>query len=264
MKKIRVVIADTDKNYIEHFTGCAQINYFEQMELSTFTVQDKLEDYLQKQECDVLLYTQEFKISEYRGVRFILSEEKEPGEIDGTALLCKYQKMERIYKLLLNAYAESKESYKLHLQNQKTGTRIVTFISAAGGAGKSLCAAGFSYIQAVSGKRVLYLSTETFPTTEEFFSAEGEITLSQVFFAIKRSKGNVPMKIESALQWDRCGVSFFRPGDNPLEVLEITSQDWEELLVQLIAMNRFDVIVVDTENSLSEQMRGIMNNQTSW
>lgn len=257
--KLKVAIADEDKNYIAHFINCVQINYFEQMELSTFTSQESLEDYLQGQGCDVLLYTSSFRVEDYRGVRFVLSEKREQEEIDGIETICKYQKMEYIYKRLLNAYAESKDSYKLHLFDQKTGTRIVTFISGAGGSGKSLCAAGFSYIQAMSGKRVLYLSTETLPSTQEYFTAEGGITLSQVFFAVKRSKGNIPMKIESALQLDRSGVSFFQSGENPLELLEITSQDWEELMIQLIAMKKFDVIVVDTENALMESMGSILS-----
>lgn len=61
------------------------------------------------------------------------------------------------------------------------------------------------------------------------------------------------------MQLNSTGVSFFRSGDNPLELLEITSQDWEELMIQLIAMKKFDVIIVDTENALAESMRGILN-----
>lgn len=256
--KLKLVVADQDTCYIHHLIHCVQVNYFEKLELSAFTTQDALDHYLEAQECDALLYTPDFVMpAKYEGLCFVLASEAETSEIDGVKAICKYQKMEKIYKKILSAYAETKDSYKLNSIKEKDGTRLVTFLSASGGVGKSLCAATYSTIQAMTGKRVLYLCTELFPSTREFFKGEGEVTLSQVFFAVKRARGNVPLKIESALQISNQGVLFFQPGENPLEMLEITSEDWKELLMQLIAMKKFDVIVIDAEQAMRPAMESI-------
>ena len=99
--KIKLVVADSDSNYIRHLSSCVQINYFDRLELSTFSAQENLDDFLQKQECDVLLTTSDFVVSEYRGIRFVLTTEKGVEEVDGIRALCKYQKMEKLYKQIL-------------------------------------------------------------------------------------------------------------------------------------------------------------------
>ena len=257
--KLKLVVADHDLEYLEHFTRCIQVNYFDEIELASFSKQDKLEEYLEQNDCDVLMYSSEFETKNCQGLKFMLHAESNEGESDGVPVICKYQKMEHLYKRILGALAETKESYKLSALKEKDGTRVVSFLSASGGAGKTVSAVTYARLQALQNKRILYLSSETLSTSEEYFDSYGEVTMSQIFFAIKRSKGNIPQKIESALRVDDHGIYYFLPGDNPLELQEITGEDWKELVIQLVAMKKFDTIVVDVENPLFSSMREILD-----
>lgn len=256
--KLKLVVADSDKEYLEHFSKCVQSNYFDDIELATFSGQDTLDEYLDREECNVLLYDRGFETKEFHGVKFQLSAEPGLDEKDGVPVICKYQKLEKIYKKALGAYAETKESYRLSALKEKDGTKVVSFLSASGGAGKTVCAITYARLQALKNKRVLYLSSETLSTLGAYFPDQGDVNMSQIFFAVKRSKGNIPMKIQSALHVDQQGVYYFLPGDNPMEMLEITEEDWKELLIQLISMKLFDLIVIDIENPLQPAMGGIL------
>lgn len=256
--KLKLVVADSDMEYLEHFTRCVQSNYFDEIELATFSGQDTLNEYLDREECNVLLFDDQFETKGFQGVKFLLSAEKDVNEKNGIPVICKYQKLEKIYKKALGAYAETKESYKLSALKEKDGTKVVSFLAASGGTGKTVCAITYARLQALRNKRVLYLSSETLSTLGAYFSDQGDVNMSQIFFAVKRSKGNIPMKIQSALHVDDQGVYYFLPGDNPLEMLEITEEDWKELLIQLISMKIFDIIVVDIENPLVPAVRGIL------
>lgn len=256
--KLKVILADQDENYVKKFLRCVENNYFDEIELAVFTTKETLENYLEKNPYDSILYTEHFVEVNKRGMCFLLRDDRETAEEDDVRALCKYQKVEHIYKSILRAHAESKSNFKSQITKKDGQTQIITFLSASGGAGKSVCAATFARLQAMSGKMVLYLSIEKIPSTEELFEADGGTSLSQVMFWVKRGKGNIPMKIESSLVQDYSGVYFWKSGQNPMELADMDTNDWKELLQQIIELKKMDYIVIDTESPISNEMADIL------
>lgn len=256
--KLKIVLADKDECYVKKFLQCVENNYFDEIEMAVFTAEETLARYIESNNYDALLYTQDFKDTEKQGICFLLTEEKEAGQDDSIKTLCKYQKVERIYKQILHAHAESKSNFKSQSLKKDGETQIITFLSAAGGTGKSTVAATFARLQAMSGKAVLYLSIEKMPSTEEFFESDEGTTLSQVMFWVKRGKGNIPMKIGSSMLQDYSGVYFWKPGKNPMEIVDMLSSDWKELLQQIIELRKINYIIVDLESSMSNETTDII------
>ncbi|MCR5586702.1 MAG: AAA family ATPase [Lachnospiraceae bacterium] len=254
--KLRIVVVDKDEGYLKRITDVFQLKYFNEIEISTFTQQEKVDSFLENNDIDAVLFSEEYSLKNYKGIKFKLITEGEQKDEGGIKTLKKFQKVENIYRHILNAYAETKDNYKFQSVSAKSGTKVVTFCSSNGGVGKTTCALVYARMMGMIGKNVLYLNTEKLPSTPEYFTIPSYDkvlnTMSQVFFSVKAGKGNIPMKIESSLNIDENGVYYFVPSENPLEIMEMKADDWKQLMIQLVSMKKFDLIVVDSDTDVNE------------
>ena len=83
-------------------------------------------------------------------------------------------------------------------ENDKSS--VVIFTSPCGGVGTSTVAAACAIAHANMGKRVFYLNLEQCGTTDVFFQAEGNATMSDVIYSLKSRKANLLLKLESCIK----------------------------------------------------------------
>ena len=155
--KIRIVLADTDEKYINHFIRAFKIYYFNEVDIVTFSDSTALKKYISSRAYDILLSIASLLPEEAEGKSMILTSEMGIKEMNGRPAICKYQKIENLYKGILDTIAEQKSGITYSYETSKESP-VIAFTSAAGGVGKTTAALVYTRQLVKKGFQVMYLS----------------------------------------------------------------------------------------------------------
>jgi MinD-like ATPase involved in chromosome partitioning or flagellar assembly len=258
--RIRLAIYDSNIEFMTRLSQIFQQKYADKIDLSMFTNEDALYENLKEAHADAVLFDQSAKIrSELipEGITIgYFSHIPEVEEVEGYPAICKYQKAETIYKMILGLCAEGSSEVKL--KKSEGDARIVLFTSVQGGSGTSTAAAAYALRCAKEKKRVFYLNLERFGDSLLYFSGEGRLSFSDVIYALKSRKGNLVMKIESAAKRDPSGVDFFHSCRNAYDMFELTDEEIRSLIQGLMQTGGYEEIVIDLSGELTGRMVMLM------
>lgn len=163
--------------------------------------------------------------------------------------ICKYQRVDVIFKQILGVYSDMAANVAT-ISGENDKSSVVIFTSPCGGVGTSTVAAACAIAHANMGKRVFYLNLEQCGTTDVFFQAEGNATMSDVIYSLKSRKANLLLKLESCIKQSQEGVSYFSSTKVALDILEISYADIDTLIGNIQGMDNYDEIIVDLPFSL--------------
>lgn len=254
--KIKLAILDSDQNYIERMTSAFTGKYSDKLELYSFSNMAGAMETIAAGRIDVFIANESYDIDvkalpkRIGFAYFVDSMQQETCR--GQRTVCKYQKVDLIYKEVLSIFAENNRyAIGLGLRGEG-GSKYIAFVSASGGVGSSTMAAAFSVYLAKRGHKVLYLNTEDFGSAESFFSGPGQSDFGDVIYAIKSKKSNLALKLESAVRQDVSGVCYYAPSKVALDLREMDIDDYKQLLEDL-AIAGYAYIVLDTDFTLSRE-----------
>ncbi len=245
--KIRVVVVDQDENYAKRLISNLHVNYADKVEVYYFSAMETVKEFLVSNHVHVILADahagfEKEMIPERTSFAYLVAT-NDVEEWQGMPAVCKFQKVDLLYKNVLSLFADMERD--MVVRSGKGDNHIVLFTSAQGGVGTSALAAAYAINKASKGARVMYLSLDKMHRTESCFSGEGNLSFSDVIYAIKSKRANLSIKLESILKKDACGVAFFDSAKNANDMLDITQEDMEQLLKALGTMESYDYIVVD-------------------
>ena len=226
--RIRVAIIEQDTGYLEKITNVFNTRYTEQVEIHAFTVMNRAIEFLQSNRVDMILVDEQIemqlKMFPSKCNLAYLVDSMGIESVKGYPAICKFQKVNLIYKQILSIYSENSQSVsESHLN--LGGSNVIAFMSPAGGTGTSSMAAACAMQCAGRGNNVLYLNLEKFGSSDAFFSGEGQFTMSDIIFALKGRKANLAMKLQSCVKKATCGVDFFSTSQTALDMLELDTDD---------------------------------------
>lgn len=258
--KLKVAVLDQDLEYVNRLVRAFQQKYSDKILLSVFSGEDKLYQSLKKSHMDIILAEQSMKIEFDRipenSIVGYLSTIADAEEIDGIPVIYKYQRIDLIYNLILDMYAENLSNIKL--RRNGTAGEIVLFTSVQGGAGTSTAAAAYAMKKSFDGSRVFYLNLEDFGNSGLYFEGEGVLSFSDVIYSLKSRKSNLVIKMESAVRTDDSGVEFFYPCRNAYDMLELNDHEIGELIEGISQMKEYDEIVIDLSGNITERLLMLM------
>lgn len=258
--KIKVAVLDSDIEFLNRITKIFQQKYADRISLSIFSNEDTLYQNLQSNPTDLVLFEQTIKIANEKMPDKItvgyLSAMPDADTIDGIPAICKYQKAEELYRMMLNLYAEKASDVKLKIK--KTGdTRVILFTSVQGGCGTSTAAAAYALRQA-SAKKVFYLNLEKFGDSNLYFQREGNLSFSDIIYSLKSRKGNLAIKLESVTRTDPSGVDFLHTCKNAYDMSELTDEEAGILIQEIMQSGKYEEIVIDISGDMTERMSMLM------
>lgn len=265
--KIRLAILDKDAIYVERIAKVFEAKYADALEIYSFTEVELAKERLKDTKIDVFLASDAFEIDPreippHCGFAYLV-ESSDISSVKDQHVVCKFQRIEMIYKQILNLYSE--RTNQVVSQEQGEGsTGVIVFSSPCGGVGTSCMAAACAMRYAVAGRRVLYLNLETFGASETYFRGEGVADMSDVIYALRSKKSNLTMKLESCVKRSGEGVEFFSQAKLALDMMELTEEDVATLIRQLKSMGTYDVIVVDIGFSLDQAKLQIYAQAGAW
>ena len=139
---------------------------------------------VENQRLDIVIVDETLQVNEYRNCCMAyFVESPDIDKIEGKKAICKFQKVELIYKDILALYSE----YSSRITKRKRSgelAEVITFTSPACGSGVTSMAAAFALNCSLNNKSALYLSMENIPTTDIIFDGEGKYTLTDVVYAV--------------------------------------------------------------------------------
>lgn len=246
--RIRLVIGEQDRRYLDQLTMYLEKNYMDKLELISFSEQGLLTEYLSQEKADVILVDEAFGIpAEFlleHGRAAVLTESGNGAGSDGVRRIAKYKKLDLIYKDILDLYAEGGQRPFFRKNGEKAGEQILV-TGFSGGTGASTFAAALAKYYAYQGKKTLYLNLETMGCSSDFFSGNGDYHFEDVIFALKSQRADVGLKLESAVRRDVSGVYYFEPCTSSMYMLELTREDISKLLNALETGADYGRIVID-------------------
>lgn len=254
--KIKLLVLDKDANYLNRISSVFYTKYPDKFEIYSFTEQDTAMLALDVNKIDVFLASDLFEVD----VRLIprrcgfayMVDSADVDTIKEQRAICKYQKVDLIYKQILSIYSENfgnTSGLKFNDENAK----VIIFSSPSGGVGTSSMAAACAVHYAMQGKKVLYLNLEKFGSADVFFSGEGQFDMSDIIYTLKSKKTNLALKLESCVKQDISGVYFYSQSKRALDMHELSYDDMIKLISELIIMGTYDYILVDMDFGISEK-----------
>ena len=265
--KIKLAILESDAHYLERIMSVFTNNFSDKVEVHGFTSLETTMQNLAKLRVNVLLSADSFDVdASLLPKHCAFAWFVESGDIEdfkGHRAISKFQKVELIYKAVLELFSESvPDDVGLRFEGDSSA-RIFTFVSASGGAGSSCAAIACAKALATVGKRVLYLNLECFGEADLFFTGQGSLTLHDVIFVLKSKKSNLSIKLESCVRQDASGVFFFAAPKSALDITELTEEEIRRLIMDLKITGSYDEIVFDIDFSLDNKTFAVLSKSSA-
>lgn len=254
--KIKLAILEQDRSYLTRIVNVFGTKYADKLEIYSFTDRDVALSTLNSARIDVLLAGDAFDIDvariPNRCAFAYLVDSLGIDTIREQRAICKFQKADLIYKQILSVYSEKASSITGFSVAGDTGN-IIAFCSAGGGAGSSTMAAACAMRLAEKDKKVLYLNLEKFGSADVYFSGQGQFDMSDIIFALKSKKTNLPMKLESCVKQDASGVYFYSQAKIALDMMELNTEDTLRLISEIKLMGEYDYIILDMDFGIDKE-----------
>lgn len=248
MGKLRVVVADSDMEYVQGLSDYMGSFHSYKFEVRTFTSIDYLIEFLAKKDnkYDILLLSTEFYLRESSFKELEKSALLSPGNIIqdfGLPVVDKYQHAERIVGCIAGILAETREG-RAPVPGGRLAKTVAVY-SACGGIGKTSVALGCSMQCSKRGLKVFYLNLEML-NSACFLTYDKRISLSQILFHAKEKNNNLALKIEASKCIDsKYGIHYFPMVDSPLDIEDMSWEELGFLLETIKTMGLYDFIFID-------------------
>lgn len=259
--RIKLAILERDQSYLSRIVSVFNTKYADKFEIYSFTDRDIALATLDSARIDVLIASDAFEIDveglpRRCGFAYLV-DSADVDHYNEQRAICKFQKVDLIYKQVLSVYSEKAGSVS-GIKLGEESAKIFAFCSPSGGAGSSSMAASAAVNYARKGKKTLYLNLEKFGSADCFFSGEGQFDMSDIVFALKSKKTNLPLKLESCVKQDVSGVFFYSQSKVALDMHEITVDDVLRLISEITLTGAYDHIVLDLDFSLDNNALKIL------
>ncbi len=256
--KIKLAILESDIGYLRRVVPMFNNKYADELEIYSFTEQEAALECIEEKNIDVFLsgvnFTIDFKRIPTRCGFAYLVDSLDISSFDNHKAICKFQKGELIYKQIVSIYSEHVPNIVSNFMNDNGEMKSIAFCSPSGGVGTSTVASACAISMASKGYRVLYINTEIYGDSDSFFACDGQFDFSDVIYAVKSNKTNRAMKLQSTVKQDATGVYFYSSVNVPIDMMEMTKDDYITLLRELKSLGCYDYVVFDFEFPKTQEM----------
>ncbi len=257
MAKPRIIIADTDVNYIIPLQLKFVEEYFNKVDIEIITDPDFFSSlFFQPQEADILvvseqLYDSSLQRHNIKSV-FLMEEQHEEestGDLNVTRIF-KYTSIKEIFNEIIGKSPLSIDDY------QKT-TQVIYVCSASGGTGKTALAMAISTCLTKNYKKVLYINASHMQSFQRMLKNASAITSSDVYSKLIAGGNDVYADIKHVIRSE--GFSYLPPFKAALISLGIKFSIFEKIIMSAKKSNDYDFIVVDSDAPFDENNVQLLN-----
>lgn len=256
MKSIRVVVADSDAEYLRQLSRYVLQADFN-LELYSFVKVESLQHFLLDNESgkpDILAVSEEMRsdcVDAVPCIKILLSDGAVSETCGDYVCVEKYQKLSGVVNEMLIAYGRA-SGVAVKASGQTRKTKIVGVYSPVGGSGKSTIAVMLAYQLGLRQKKVFFQNYERIGSMQELLSSEAKIGLSDIMVAVHGKETGIGLLLQSKMytsaEWH---FSYINPPDSALDLDELNGDEQCSILEEMAAVGIFDSVVVDFPSEFS-------------
>ncbi len=263
--KIKVSVCSDDVLYCERLVNYFNSHYYDTFQWNVYTQSVYLQQIFEANTADLILVGREMKSELQKldeslrdGQLWAYLAEDDGEQEEGIWYLAKYRRADRIFRDLLDLYAQKEHVRYENAAIVSGKTTFIAFVSAAGGLGASTiaCAAAKSFSRM---EKTLYLNLEDTGSCEISFKGEEKPGLDELVYALKSRRNTLGLKIESSVSQDEAGTYYFKECANPMDLQSLLPEEIEELLKAIEAAKIYDKVIIDLGNGLQDKEITVMS-----
>ncbi len=260
MAKPRIIIADTDANYIIPLQLKFVEDFFSKVDLEIITDEEYFDElFASPQRADILiisdhLYSQSIQRHNISHI-FVMNEQYEEEQTADLNVnhIFKYTSIKEIFNEITGKSADV-------LKLQKAGkqeTQVVIFYSASGGTGKTTAAIGVSASLTKNYKRVLYLNASRLQVFQHMLENSSAITASDVYAKLSGAGDKVYFDIRHVVRKEQ--FNYLPPFKAALMSLGLEYSVFEKIIVSAKNSKEYDFIIVDADVTFDEDKAKLLS-----
>lgn len=260
MAKPRIIIADSDVNYVIPMQAKFAEDFFENADIEVITDPEYFRQLFSKpQRADVLILSEDlYDLTLQRhniGHIFLMTEQPDQ---DRTAdqkvnVLFKYSSLKEIYNEITGKSADV-----LRLKEQKSQTtQVVLVCSASGGVGKTTVAMGMCASLTKRYKQVLYINASRMHTFHYLLENRAPISAPDVYTRLMMADEQIYASLKSAIRKEQ--FSYLPPFKAALMSLGLQYGVYEKIVRSAKRSGEYDFIVVDADVAFDEDQAALID-----
>lgn len=260
MAKPRIIIADTDINYIIPLQLKFVEDFFEIVDVEIITTEEYFETlFSTPQRADILivsedLYSQAMQRHNISHI-FVMNEQYEEEQTADLNVnhIFKYTSIKEIFNEITGKSAD--------VLKIKTGTKqetqVILFYSASGGAGKTTAAIGVSASLTKNYKRVLYINAARLQVFQHMLENHSAITAADVYAKLATADEDIYSSIKHVIRKEL--FSYVPPFKAALMSLGLKYSVFEKIILSAKKSGEYDFIIVDADVTFDEEKASLLN-----
>lgn len=253
MAKPRIIIADTDINYIIPLQLKFVEDFFELVDLEIITDEDYFNElFSTPQQVDVLIVSEqlyEHSVQRHNISHIFLMTEQYEEDLTADLQVHNIFKYTNIKEIFNEIIGKSCEVFKID-SDIKQDTEIILVYSACGGVGKTTVAMGISACLTKNYKRVLYINAGHLQSFQRLLDNESPISSSDIYVKLSMPSDNVYADIKHVIRKEL--FSYVPPFKAALMSLGINYSLYKNLILSAKKSTDYDYIIVDADSTFDE------------
>ena len=157
----------------------------------------------------------------------------------------KYQCADEIIRQVFEFYVDRTKENVMRCMN-KERARLVAVYSPIHRVGKTTFALALGR-ECAKSKKVLYLNLEEYAGME--VSQDTNMNLGDLLYYLRQGNGNLGIRLQAAVKEDE-GLDVVPPIPVVLDLKEVTREEWEALITQLLENSLYEMVVLDVGESV--------------
>jgi ATPases involved in chromosome partitioning len=260
MAKPRVIIADTDINYIIPLQLKFAKDFFDLVDIEIITNKQYFDElFMKPQKAEILIISEELydvMLQRHNIANIFLMMEQYEEEQTGDLNVVKLFKYTSIKEIFNEIISKSAEALKID-QQKKQETQIIVVTSASGGVGKTTVSMGISACLTKNYKKVLYINASRLQAFQYMLDNQSGITTPDVYAHLTNPGNKVYLDIKHAVRNEI--FSYLPPFKASLMSVGVNFSIFEKIAVSAKESGEFDFIIVDMDNSFDENYTKLLD-----
>lgn len=253
MVKPRIIIADTDMNYMIPLQQRFIEEYFEKIDLEIISEKSYFEQlFSSPQKADVLIVSEKLysPVVDRHDITniFVMTEQRNENQRD-------YLNIEQIYKytnindVFYAITGKSRNSLR-QISRSDHETQIILVYAGSGGVGKTTIALGVCACLNESHRKVLYMNADLLQTFQVMLANTSPVTSADIYADLANPDENIYSEIKHVLRNE--GFYYLPPFRNALISLDVKYSVFEKIAVSAKKTGEYDYILIDADAAFDE------------
>ncbi len=264
MRKLSLLIVDSDEDYLKALSTYFSINYFSEFKITSISSKEYFSKYLSSvQGIDILLINRNMFSAEiekkFINTIILMGEDTEDKSIIDYGYIFKYMRANKIYNEIKRYFIAENPNIGEDVTTGKKMTKVTTVYSPIGGSGKSIVSITTALKLVENANEVLYLNFEDIPSTSVFFDCRNRNSMSDLLYLSKDRNEHLSSEILKYVNRDITGISYIAPVKSVLDFETITRDDIVYFIKAVKSLNKFDNIIIDLSSKFCSLYGGIMS-----